>query len=282
MGARATSVLAAVPVAPLAALLLGAARVVPAQPAPQVLTITAMDYAFRAPATVPAGVTTVRLVNRGTQLHHVQLNRLEDGRTVQDMLRDWKPGVSNPSYMTGDGGPTAAMGGQTLEGVVVLQPGRYALICWVPAPDGQLHLHKGMFAQIEVTGEPVAVPPPLPAADVVVTMQDYGYRLPEVRAGRRVFRVFNAGPQAHELVMVRLAPGRTARDAAAWAERGQTGEAPGAMVGGVAALTPGRVSQFAVDVVPGEYALVCFVPDQKDGRGRPHTEHGMLRQFTVR
>jgi uncharacterized cupredoxin-like copper-binding protein len=54
------------------------------------------------------------------------------------------------------------------------------------------------------------------------------------------------------------------------------------MVGGVAALTPGRVAQFAVDVVPGEYALVCFVPDQKDGQGRPHTHYGMLRQFTVR
>jgi len=255
--------------------------------APRVLTIEAMDYAFRAPATVPAGVTTVRLVNRGTQLHHVQFNRLEDGKTVRDMLRDWKPGAPNPAYMTGDGGPTAALGGQTLEGTVVLRPGRYALICWVPAPDGQLHLHKGMFGQIEVMGDTAAVvvpaaPPPLPAADVTVTMLDYGYLLPEVRPGRRVFRVFNGGPQAHELVMVRLKPGRTARDAAAWAERGQTGEAPGAMVGGVAALTPGKVAQFAVDVTPGEYAFICFVPDQKDGRGRPHTEHGMLRQFTVR
>jgi uncharacterized cupredoxin-like copper-binding protein len=284
MGARATSVLAAVPVAPLAALLLGAARVVPAQPAPQVLTITAMDYAFRAPATVPAGVTTVRLVNRGTQLHHVQLNRLEDGRTVQDMLREWKPGVPTPSYMTGDGGPTAAMGGQTLEGVVVLQPGRYALICWVPAPDGQLHVHKGMFTQLEVAGnEPVtATPPVLPRADVTITMLDYGYHVPAMRAGRRVIRVFNAGPQAHELVMVRLAPGHTARHAAEWAERGQTGTAPGAMIGGVAALTPGGVAQFTATLTPGEYALICFVPDQRDGRGHPHTARGMIRQLSIR
>jgi hypothetical protein len=177
--------------------------------APRVLTIQAMDYAFRAPSSVPAGVTTIRLVNRGTQLHHVQLNRLEGGRSVQDMLREWKPGVPLPIFMTGDGGPTAALGGQTLEGTVVLRPGRYALICWVPAPDGQLHVHKGMFTQLEVTGVEPGTPavPALPRADVSITMLDYGYHLPRMRAGRQVIRVFNAGPQAHELVMVRLAPG---------------------------------------------------------------------------
>jgi uncharacterized cupredoxin-like copper-binding protein len=243
-----------------------------------------MDYAFRAPSSVPAGVTTIRLVNRGTQLHHVQLNRLEGGRSVQDMLREWKPGVPLPIFMTGDGGPTAALGGQTLEGTVVLRPGRYALICWVPAPDGQLHVHKGMFTQLEVTGVEPGTPavPALPRADVSITMLDYGYHLPRMRAGRQVIRVFNAGPQAHELVMVRLVPGRSARDAAEWAERGQTGAAPGVMVGGVAALTPGRVAQFTAVLTQGEYALICFVPDQRDGRGHPHTARGMIRQFSIR
>ena len=73
-----------------------------------------------------------------------------------------------------------------------------------PAPDGQLHVHKRMFTQLEVAGnEPVtAAPPVLPRADVTITMLDYGYHVPAMRAGRRVIRVFNAGPQAHELVMV--------------------------------------------------------------------------------
>jgi hypothetical protein len=124
--------------------------------AARVLTIEAMDYAFRAPAAVPAGLTTIRLVNRGTRLHHVQLNRLEQGKTLADMLRDWKPGVAGPSYMAGAGGPTAAVGGQTLEAQAVLRPGRYAIICWVPAADGQLHVHKGMMGTLEVTPAPGA------------------------------------------------------------------------------------------------------------------------------
>jgi hypothetical protein len=113
-------------------------------------------------------------------------------------------------------------------------------------------------------------------------MNDYGYLVPAIRPGRRVVRVENRGPQAHELVMVRLRPGRTAAEAAAWAERGQTGTAPGTMVGGVAALSRGHAGQFAVAFTPGEYAPLCFVPDQKDGKGHPHTTYGMMRQFTVR
>lgn len=250
--------------------------------APRVLTIVAMDYAYRAPARVPAGLTTVRLVNRGTQLHHVQLNRLEQGKTVRDLLRDWRPGVPNPAYTVPSGGPTAALGGQTLEGQVVLRPGRYAIFCWVPAPDGQLHLHKGMFGEIEVTGPAAGgADAALPRADVTIAMADYGYVLPRIARGRRTVRVENRGPQAHELVMVRLAAGKTAHDAAEWAERGQTGAAPGRMVGGVAGLAVGEAGQFAVDFTPGRYALVCFVPDQKDGKGRAHVAYGMMREFTV-
>ena len=249
-----------------------------------VLEVRAMDYAFGLPDTVAAGVTTIRLVNRGRQLHHIQIVRLDDAHTVTELLRVWKPGIAVPTWMTGVGGPTAAVGGQTLEGIVVLRPGRYGVLCWVPAPDGRLHFQKGMFGQFEVAAAAVRAPPlieSLPRADVTITMLDYGWVLPVIARGRHTVRVFNGGPQEHELVLVRLAAGRTARDAAAWAERGQTGVAPGAMLGGTAALAPGGVAQFSADFPPGQYALICFVPDQRDGKGLPHTEHGMLRQFTV-
>jgi uncharacterized cupredoxin-like copper-binding protein len=258
-----------------------------ARAAPPVLEVVAMDYAFRLPDTVRAGVTTVRLINRGQHMHHIQLVRLDGGHTIADLLRAWKPGVPTPRWMTGVGGPTAPVGGQTLDALVVLRPGRYGVLCWVPAADGQLHFQKGMFGQFEVAAPsggaaeaPLATA--LPPADVTITMVDYGYVMPGIARGRHTVRVFNGGPQSHELVLVRLASGRTARDAAAWAERGQTGDAPGTMVGGVAALAPGGVAQFAADFPAGQYALICFVPDQKDGTGRPHTEHGMLRQFAVR
>ena len=34
-----------------------------------------------------------------------------------------------------------------------------------------------------------------------------------------------------------------------------------------------------IDFAPGEYGMICFFPDAKDGK--PHFMHGMIRQFSV-
>jgi hypothetical protein len=36
---------------------------------------------------------------------------------------------------------------------------------------------------------------------------------------------------------------------------------------------------FTADFVPGKYALICFLPDAKDGK--PHFMHGMVQEVTV-
>lgn len=51
---------------------------------PNVVTETARDFAFELPDTIPAGLTTIRLVNQGPDLHHAQLVRFEEGKTLQD------------------------------------------------------------------------------------------------------------------------------------------------------------------------------------------------------
>jgi len=35
-----------------------------------------------------------------------------------------------------------------------------------------------------------------------------------------------------------------------------------------------------LDLAPGEYGLLCFLPDAKDGK--PHFVHGMHKQITVK
>jgi uncharacterized cupredoxin-like copper-binding protein len=47
----------------------------------------------------------------------------------------------------------------------------------------------------------------------------------------------------------------------------------------MAALGKGRTGTFTTTLTPGRYAIVCFVPDAKDGK--PHEMHGMVREFTV-
>jgi hypothetical protein len=34
-----------------------------------------------------------------------------------------------------------------------------------------------------------------------------------------------------------------------------------------------------LDLVPGDYVLVCYVPDAHDGK--PHLAHGMIRELVV-
>src|SRR5678809_578427 len=57
---------------------------------PNIVTVTATDFSFDAPAEIPAGLTTFRLVNRGPSLHHIQLIKLEEGKTVEDLLGAFK------------------------------------------------------------------------------------------------------------------------------------------------------------------------------------------------
>lgn len=252
---------------------------------PNVLTIEVADYAFlRLPPTVPEGLTTIRLVNKGTTLHHMQLNRLEGGKTIADMLRDFVPGAPLPAYMSGSGGPSAAWAGQTIEATLLLKPGTYGVICWVPAADHKLHVQKGMMGQLVVTpATGQRKTPVLPAADFTVTAFDYNYTIDKpITTGRRTIRFVNRGPQNHEFVIVKLAQGKTVQDAQAWAERGQTGESPGTMLSGVSAIAPGQAVNVTNVFAAGEYAILCFVPDGKDKKGLPHVHYGMMKQISVR
>ena len=66
-------------------------RTIAAPATPLVVTLKAVDYAFEAPDTIEAGITTFRLVNEGSQLHMAQLIRLEGGKSLEDFLVAWRP-----------------------------------------------------------------------------------------------------------------------------------------------------------------------------------------------
>jgi hypothetical protein len=70
-------------------------------------------------------------------------------------------------------------------------------------------------------------------------------------------------------------------DDAASAEEGAAGEedVPGEFAGG-AFLSPGLVSYTTVDLKPGDYVLVCFIPSPKFDM-QPHAMLGMIQQVTV-
>lgn len=245
---------------------------------PTVVTVTASDFAFDAPDTVTAGAVTFRLANQGPDLHHVYVVRLDEGKTVDSLLAALEKNPAHPPAFAHDmGGPnTPAPGGESLA-TVELTPGEYVMLCVIPGPDGVPHLAKGMmkpFTVVPAAGAAAA----MPEADLTLTLVDYGFEFSEpLTAGRKRILLRNGAEQSHEVLFVRLAPGKTLQDVLAWLEKG--GEVPGEPVGGNAAMAADVTNLIEADFEAGEYALLCFIPDHKTGK--PHLMHGMASQITV-
>ena len=54
--------------------------------APQEVGFTAREFAFTGPDSIAPGVTRITLVNAGTQSHHLILGRVDDGKTVAEVM----------------------------------------------------------------------------------------------------------------------------------------------------------------------------------------------------
>ena len=242
------------------------------------VTITARDYTLDSPDTLPEGAVTLRLVNQGKEFHHIWIARLEGGRTVKDVLAALKTPGPLPAWVKDAGGPNAPRpeGGEN-SATVNLVPGNYIVACLIPSPDGIPHLMKGMVRPLTVvkTGRPA----PAPEGDVIMTLRDYSFFFSRpLSAGTHVIEVRNEGTQWHEFELVQLAPGKSPQDVIAFIDHG-IGSPPGLPIGGVSPLMPGGVSWFHADLQPGRYALICFLPDRKDGK--QHFEHGMMQEIEV-
>ncbi len=247
---------------------------------PNVVTVRASEFAFTAPKSVPAGTITFHMVNDGKQLHHVSIVKLLHGKTTADYVAAMKNPGPPPAWSVDVGGPNAAVPGGTSDATVTLEPGQYALVCYVPSPGEQMpHVMKGMITPLTVT--PSSIPSVEPVADVNLRLSDYKFSLSKpMTAGHHVIRVTNDAAQSHEVLFVKLPPGQTAAKVAQWVEDGQKGAPPGMPMGGVSPLAKGRSTTISMNLTPGTYGLICFLPDAKDGK--PHSVHGMTTQFEVK
>jgi hypothetical protein len=244
-----------------------------------VVTVVATDYAFQSPASVPAGLITFQLANHGHEVHMMGLIRLENGRSIPELLTILAKNQPQPAWAVDFGGPNAVSPGDTSNSTSLLPAGHYVLICWIPGADGVVHVMKGMVRPLEVTAAPVAAAPE-PAGDVVIRLADYHIEVSRpITSGRHTFRVENDGPQDHDVTVLEVAPGKSPAEAVAWFNEPAKGTPAARVRGGIVAIPRGTHGFFAGDFRPGEYVFLCFVPDEHDGR--PHFMHGMQRGFTV-
>jgi hypothetical protein len=264
----------------LAAASTGCAASADLAPATLPLTYVAGDFSFDGPDTAPAGLTTVTLQNAGAEMHHVLLVRLDDGHSLADLFAAMDGGGPMPAWAVEVGGPNAPGPGQTLSATVQLEAGRYAVLCVIPSPsDGVPHLMKGMAKELVVTAGPRQAAAPAPSIELVLTDYAFEFSAP-LTAGTHTIRVRTAAPhrQSHEALFARLEPGRTAADLAHWAEA-PNGPPPATPIGGTTGMAPGEWNDVTLELTPGRYAILCFLPDVGDGM--PHVVHGMMTEFVI-
>ncbi|HEX6643272.1 MAG TPA: hypothetical protein VF037_01260 [Gemmatimonadales bacterium] len=268
--------------------------------APRVVELTATEYAFDAPDTIPAGWTTLRLANRGGEIHYGHIVRLDSGRTVEELVDAYAEAIRTsgprPKWVTRFGGPGGVAPGGTSVVTQRLEPGEYVWICPIEDESGAPHFGKGEVKRFVVADgadeADEADEAEAPRADVVVRLMDFDFALDSApAAGKHTIQVENAGVEPHDLVLFKLAPGATLEQLRTWlnpekarrdvpaGEPEPSFESLVSVGGGVAAMAPGMQAFFEMDLTPGDYVLACMAtaPD-----GRSHIEHGMIRQVTIR
>jgi hypothetical protein len=243
-----------------------------------VVNLVARDFGFDSVPDVPAGVVELRLHNEGPALHHAFIFKLNAHRTVDELVAALKNPGPPPRWAQVVPGPNAPAPGDYSNVTTRLTPGDYAVLCFVDV-GGPPHFTKGMYRGFKVI--PSANNAREPSGDLRLTLFDYGFKFSKpLSAGHHTIRVVSTGKQEHEVELVQLAPGKKVGDVLQWMSGDMKTPPPGKPMAGVVGILPGGHGTFDVTLTPGDWGLICFVPDIKDGK--PHFMHGMVTQVSVK
>ena len=109
------------------------------------------EFAYEGvPATLPAGKTTLKVVNGGEQFHNMQVRRVNEDGITAEQVRQLLHGTPQPITLTfsGAGGMGELEPGDSGWATLDLEPGVYTLICLVfdqsGGSVGKLHFELGM------------------------------------------------------------------------------------------------------------------------------------------
>ncbi len=254
-----------------------AAAAAPAGP----VRIVATEFAYTGvPDTLQAGWHDIRVVNQGKQPHMAVFARLDSGKTVADYLAAAKGQTPMP-WATEVGGVNAVLPGDSLMTAANLNPGTYALVCWVPDSAGVPHLLDGMAATFTVANTGVAaIPEPTTTDTVQLTSYKIAFSTPPT-TGSHVYRVEDADTAAidHDFVVVRIADGKTQKDVMAWLGK-LSGPPPFTVSGATTGMARGLHADVHVDFTPGDYLAFCLMTDKRSPK--PHVMLGMQTAFSVK
>lgn len=266
----------------------------PATPNEVVVTVTADDFSFDIPDTIPAGYVTVTMENVGAEPHHAQVVKLNEGTSPDDAIAALNENGPLGALQSGTfvGGPGTVSAGVSASVILNLEQGDYLLICFLRSPDGTPHYAQGMVTSFSVEkGDGSAASTTAPEADAEIVLDDYSFTTPaEVSAGQTTWKLMNNGGQLHELIILRVendlsttdvltALGSSTDVPAGTAAEYPLGHDSLTSHGGSEGILPGAETYVVLNLEPGNYIASCFVPIP--GTHFSHADYGMMKPFVV-
>jgi len=272
---------------------------------PPAVEVSALDFTFLAPDSLPGGWVTLKMKNEGRQEHFLSLYRLPPGKDFAAFSAELLGPFSElwNTYARGEigreeawarlftdlpdwwfeetvhtGGPALTEAGETTTVTVYLEPGHYVMECYVKTPEGKWHTELGMMRELSVTDPTVAARPPEP--DVTLVLRNYTVEVQGTfRPGPQIVAVTAAdtpeGFARHDINLFRLGEDDDVRAIAGWMDWMDFGQfrapAPGYSLGGMEAQAAGRTGYVTLDLKPGRYVWIS----EEYGR------RGMIYEFTV-
>lgn len=123
---------------------------VEADPDAQQVAVVATDYAFEIPE-VTAGPNAFTMTNEGEEPHFMYIVKLKEGATVDEALAAEQAGEDPEQFIEEEiGNSTTAPPGMTAVINADLDPGTYAMLCFVSTPEGEPHVALGMAQEFTV------------------------------------------------------------------------------------------------------------------------------------
>lgn len=239
------------------------------------LEVQAGEYAYTLKGTPHAGWVTIKFDNLGQENHMLAIFQIKPNVTAkqvkaaaasndQTAFDKIAQGDSNRSFGT----PDLIGPGESTQTVSQLPAGRFALMCFVPAPDGSPHLAHGMVTTVDVTTPKSSAKPP--KADTKVTLSDTAITVPDGDAPSQfTAKVTNTGTAPHSFTLIRIEAGQTIDTVKAYFDAffssgAASGTPPGAIVGGISGLDPGKTAFLVQELTPGHYAYLSTAGNAPD------------------
>lgn len=238
------------------------------------LLISADNANITVPEQVSGGLTRVTLTSTADAPLTINLARLNDDVTLEQFMQAFQEDAIGAVSLVRLLGGIDVVAGEDRTFSVNLDEGTHIAIGFGETEGPPLVTP---FQAGAAEGD--LVPPESVAS---VDMQDFAFVMPDrVPAGEQVWEVTNSGSQWHEYVIVRGEEGLTQEQLMEMlmAEEEPEGPPPFEVVDYFGPISEGERAWVQVDLEPGNYFAICFLPDAASGTS--HVDLGMIQEFAV-